>query len=149
VRGLSRHFVVTALMSNYEVLIQYYKERVNKCTSNYCLNILTKPHYRVALNDLNNVLEDLAPLQIPPEKLFEYNRRSLPLTCIYKLHFHQAWSGYFEALKLIGVECAAVCLFAFLFCIWMLIAIIICWEQQYFVDFDINMYRSSRDKVVM
>ena len=62
VRGLSRHFAVTVLMSNYEVLIQYCRERGNQCsdpTSNCCPKILTNPHYRVALTDLNDVLEDL------------------------------------------------------------------------------------------
>jgi hypothetical protein len=56
---------------------------------------------------------------------------------------------YFEALKLIGAEGATICLFAFLFCAWLLIAIIICWEQQHFVHFGVNMYGNSRDKVVM
>lgn len=62
VRKLSRHFAVTALKCNYEVLIQYCRERGNKCsdpTSNCCLKILTNPHYRVALTDLNGDLEDL------------------------------------------------------------------------------------------
>jgi hypothetical protein len=59
--GLSRHFAVTDLMCIYEALIQYCRERVNKCsapTSNCCLKILTNPHSRVALTDLSDVLED-------------------------------------------------------------------------------------------
>jgi hypothetical protein len=62
VTGLSRHFSLTALMCNYEVLNQYCKERVNKCSdpsSKRCLKILTNPHYRVVLADLSDVLEDL------------------------------------------------------------------------------------------
>jgi hypothetical protein len=69
--------------------------------------------------------------------------------CIHKSHFHQARNEYFETLKFISVLCAATCLFALLLYIWLLIAIIICYEQQSFVASNINMYRISRDKAVM
>jgi hypothetical protein len=69
--------------------------------------------------------------------------------CIHELHFHQACNGYFEKLKFVRVLCATTCLFALLLYIWLIIAIIICCDQQSFVDCNINMYRISRDKAVM
>ncbi|XP_023234126.1 uncharacterized protein LOC111633746 [Centruroides sculpturatus] len=65
VRWLSRQFAVNALMRNYDVLIEYCEEQVNKFNDpicNYCITILTNPQYRVALTVFNDVLDDLASL---------------------------------------------------------------------------------------
>ena len=65
VRWLSRHFAVTAVMRNYDVLIDYCKEQVNATNDpicKYCLKTLSNPQYRVALTILDDVLEELASL---------------------------------------------------------------------------------------
>jgi len=65
VRWLSRHFAVTALLCNYDTLIQQRKEEVTEtndpvskipCTETYRLQV------RVALTALNDVLGELASL---------------------------------------------------------------------------------------
>ena len=65
VRWLSRHFAVSALLRNYDVLVQYCTDQVNETNdpvSKYCLQKLTDPQYRVALTALNDVLGELVSL---------------------------------------------------------------------------------------
>ena len=65
VRWLSRHFAVTALLRNYDTLIQYCKEEVsetNDPVSKYCVQKLTDSQVRVALTALNDVLGELTSL---------------------------------------------------------------------------------------
>ncbi|XP_060111233.1 uncharacterized protein LOC132583632 [Heteronotia binoei] len=65
VRWLSRYFAVSALIKNYDILIEYCKEQVeenNDPVSQYCLERLNNPQYKVALLILSDVLGDLAEL---------------------------------------------------------------------------------------
>ncbi|XP_015272828.1 PREDICTED: uncharacterized protein LOC107115600 [Gekko japonicus] len=65
IRWLSRHFAVSALVKNYDILIEYCKEQVeedNDPVHKYCLAKLSEPQYKVALFILCDVLGDLAEL---------------------------------------------------------------------------------------
>ena len=61
VRWLSRHFAVSALIRNYDILIEYYKEQ-NDPISKYCLDMMTDTKYRITLFILNDILKELSSL---------------------------------------------------------------------------------------
>lgn len=65
VRWLSRHFAVRAFLRNYDLLIEYCTEEIEKSNDpicKYCLKLLKDPKYRLALMVLNDVLEELSLL---------------------------------------------------------------------------------------
>ena len=61
----ARHFAVKAFIRNYDLLIEYCTEEVEKCNDpicKYCLKLLKDPKYRLSLMVLNDVLEELSSL---------------------------------------------------------------------------------------
>ena len=83
VRWLSRHFAVQAVIKNYDTLLKYFEdEKDNDPISSYCYKNLIKFEYRIALEALNEILEELAALC----RIFQ--RRNL--TPLDALHFARA-----------------------------------------------------------
>uniref|UniRef100_W5MX95 Uncharacterized protein n=1 Tax=Lepisosteus oculatus TaxID=7918 RepID=W5MX95_LEPOC len=63
VRWLSRHFALQAIIRNYEALTEYFEEvKSNDPISKYCHKKFTNIEYQIALEVLNDVLEELAAL---------------------------------------------------------------------------------------
>lgn len=65
VRWLSRHFAVSAFVRNYNVLIDYCTEQVDKYNdpiNKYCLKMLKDPQIHVSIMILNDVLGELSSM---------------------------------------------------------------------------------------
>lgn len=63
VRWLSRHFALQAIIKNYEALITYFEEdKSNDPVATYCHKKLINITYKVALQVLSDVFEELAAL---------------------------------------------------------------------------------------
>nr|XP_033818665.1 E3 SUMO-protein ligase KIAA1586-like [Geotrypetes seraphini] len=65
VRWLSRHFAVSAVVRNYDILLEYCQEQVeedNDPVHKYCLTKLSNLEFKVALFILCDVLEELGSL---------------------------------------------------------------------------------------
>ncbi|XP_069794897.1 uncharacterized protein [Narcine bancroftii] len=63
VRWLSRHFALQAIIKNYEALVTYFEEdQLNDPVAAYCHKKLINITYKVALQVLSDVFEELAAL---------------------------------------------------------------------------------------
>lgn len=63
VRLLSRHFALKAILENYEALVIHFeKEKLNDPVAKYCYKKLISLTYKVALQVLNDVFEEMTAL---------------------------------------------------------------------------------------
>ena len=64
-RWLSRHFAVSAFVSNVDALVLFCEEQINECSDPICIYVLRciqNLQYLLALDTLNDVLNEFANL---------------------------------------------------------------------------------------